>query len=138
MAKNREEWLTELGKLVEPLFKTYRLDLRPYRISCGWPCRSGLAARHRRIGECHYPPPESPNPHQIFVSPLLDDPAEVSGTVVHELVHVISGPKAGHGPGFVRVAKSVGLTEGKPTSAAPGGKLADTLAALTEIGRAHV
>lgn len=127
---NREQWLTELATRAEPMFRGFKLE--PYRLTCGFPSKMALGLRKRRLGECHYPPAEAGGFHNIFVSPLLDDPAEVAGTVVHEMVHVAAGANAGHAKGFVKVAKHVGLTKGKPTEAMPGDRLADALRRYVE------
>ena len=135
---NREQWLTELAAHAEPLFRGFKLEA--YRLTCGFPSKHALGMRRRRIGECHYPTLVSVNDgpatvvgyHNIFISPLLDDPLEVAGTVVHEMTHVAAGAKAGHARGFVKVAKHVGLTKGKPTEAMPGDRLNDTLRRYVE------
>lgn len=126
---NREGWLTEVARSSEVLFKGFRLN--PYRVTCGWPCREAMG-RRRRVGECHAARISKGNIHEIFISPLLDDPADVAGTLVHEMAHVAAGIEAGHKGQFIAVCKAVGLTKGRPTSAAPGTFLADWLQRVTE------
>lgn len=124
---NREGWLTELAKTIEPLFQGFKFA--PYRVTCGWPHKEAVS-RKRRIGECHYPVRslKEGGVHEIFISPLLDKALDVAGTLTHEMAHVLAGHKAGHGKGFVTVCRQVGLTKGKPTSAVPGAELTDKLA----------
>jgi hypothetical protein len=114
---NREAWLTGLARMLEPLFKDFKLPR--YRVTCGWPCRNATG-RRRRVGECHAPERSKDGTHEIFISPLLGEVPDVAGTVAHELVHVAAGIPAGHGRRFVKVARHIGLTEGRPTSAGPG------------------
>jgi hypothetical protein len=121
----REEWLSELAKCVHPAFKGFAMA--PYRLTCGWPCRNGLGRRRRAVGECHARESSKGGIHEIFISPVLDEPLEVAGTVCHELAHVAAGIKAGHGKGFVKVARHVGLTRNRPTSAMPSAVLESRL-----------
>lgn len=116
--KWREEWLYELSRAVSPIFKGW--PMMPYRLTCGWPCRNGLARKRRVVGECHALESSKGGLHEIFISPVLDEPLEVAGTVCHELAHVAAGIPAGHGKGFVKVCRHVGLTKNRPTSAMPG------------------
>jgi hypothetical protein len=127
---NREQWLTEVAVLAQRLFTGYHLA--PYRVTCGWPCRNPLGRRVRTLGECHALETSRGGVHELFISPLLDDPAEVSGVLMHELTHVAAGMKAAHGKDFVKVARHVGLTRGTPKTLAPGDYLAEQLARITE------
>lgn len=125
---NREAWLTELAKLSEPIFSGFKLA--PYRVTCGWPVSGGVAMKKRTLGQCFCSTVSKGKVHEIFISPLLDDPAEVSGTLLHEMGHVAAGIPAGHGSRFVKVCRHVGLTKGKPTQAMPGETLAERLSKL--------
>ena len=84
------------------------------------------------MGQCFCSSVSKTKIHEIFISPLLDQPGDVSGTLVHEMAHVAAGIPAGHGSRFVKVCRHVGLTNGKPTNVMPGEALADRLAKLTE------
>jgi hypothetical protein len=123
--KWREEWLTELSRRVLPVFKSW--TMAPFRVTCGWPCRGGIARRRKVIGECHALESSKGGFHEIFISPSLDQPLEVAGTVCHEMAHVAAGISAGHGQGYRKVCKSVDLTKGSPTNASPGPVLTDKL-----------
>lgn len=128
--KNRESWLTALAKEVEPLFTGF--TVAPYRVTCGWPSSKGLARKGRVLGECFGSKSSKAGLHEIFVSPTLDEPIEVAGVLTHELTHVVAGIEAKHGAGFVEIAKHVGLTKGKPTSAMPGERLNERLRRFVE------
>ena len=123
---NREQWLTEIAQRMETLFKSKNYPLKPYRVTCGWPCRLGLSLRAPRIGECHPVVSSKGGVMEIFVSPRLDKPLDVAGVVVHELTHVAVGTEWSHGTRFKAAMKALGLV-GKPTSAMPGEKLNETL-----------
>lgn len=127
---NRESWLTELAKQIVPLFKGFKID--PWRITCGWPSVNGMGTKTRRVGECHGPKSSKGKIFELFISPTLEKPGEVAGTVAHELAHVAAGIDAAHGKFFKRVCHQVGLTKGKPTQAMPGERLASILAGFAE------
>lgn len=122
---NREEWLTTLAQQVEPWFREYTLG--GYKLTCGWPSRFGTGRKLRRVGECHSKVLSKSGVFEIFVSPVLDNPLEVAGTVCHELAHIAAGIEAGHGYGFQKVCKRLGLTKGKPTQVMPGAILNERL-----------
>lgn len=126
----REEWLMEVGRAVAPLYKTFNMG--PYRLTCGWPCRRGLSRKGRVLGECHPVEASADGVSEIFISPTIADPIEVSGVVCHELAHVAAGTKAGHKGQFITVCKFIGLTKNKPTSAAPGERLEIRLRKIVE------
>lgn len=122
---NREAWLTELARHAEPVFRGF--TVAPYRVTCGWPARQALGRRARRLGECHAPESSPAGLHEIFISPLIDNPVEVAGTVCHELAHVVAGIAAGHRGQYRVVCKHAGLTKGRPVQAMPGPALEDAL-----------
>ncbi len=127
---NREAWLTEMAKQITPMFAGMRLA--EYRVTCGWPCKNALGRGATRVGECHSPKSSKGAYHEIFISPLLDKPLEVAGTLTHELAHVAAGVEAAHGKKFVAVCKHVGLTKGKATQVMPGTYLDERLNRLIE------
>lgn len=127
---NREGWLTELALQIEPVFKGFAIA--KYRVTCGWPSTNALGMKSRRIGECHSSKSSKGDVFEIFVSPLLDVPIRVAGVLTHEITHIVAGIDAGHGPGFKKVCKIVGLTNGKPTEAMPGTLLEEKLDKIVE------
>ena len=126
---NREAWLTEVAKRAEPLF---HLRLLPYRVTCGWPCKGGVNLRRRVVGECFDVEVSSGGVHELFISPVLDKPLEVAGTLMHEMTHVAAGVKSQHGKEFVKWCNRVGLTDGKPRSVMPGQALNEKLSRIIE------
>jgi hypothetical protein len=130
-AHNREEWLTRLVQRLRPYFaeKGYRLPA-VVRISCGWPS-GGNRGRRRSLGEAWSQKCSEDGAAETFVSPILSDPLEVAGVLVHELVHHAVGTQHGHGPIFRRCALDVGLV-GPMRSTHPGSELRARLHALCE------
>ena len=127
---NRETWLTELSRLIEPVFKGF--TIHPYRLTCGWPVQGGLSVKRRVIGECHARESSKGGIHEIFISPTIADSIEVAGTVCHEMTHVAAGIDQGHKGKFLKVRKHIGLTKGGPRYAMPGPQLEDTLRGIVE------
>ncbi len=126
---NREQWLTDVARQVQPLFRGYKLS--GYRITCGWPIKRPLGTKNRSIGECHSNKSSKDGTFEIFISPLLDEPLKVSGVIVHEMAHVAAGVEAQHAGPFKVVCRLVGL-EGKPTQAMPGEALNEKLMKILE------
>lgn len=127
---NREEWLTRMAKLIEPIFKGFAI--KPYKVTCGWPSRNATGRTSRAVGECHAIETSKAGVHEVFISPTLDNPLDVAGTLTHEMCHIAAGMQAKHGKDFVSVAKHVGLTKGKPRSVGPGELLEQELARMIE------
>ncbi len=124
---NREGWLTELSRMLQPTFRGFGLPA--FRVTCGWPASNAFGGT---IGQCFGPESSSGKTFELFISPLLAAPVEVGGTLCHEMAHVAAGMKAAHGKGFVKVCRHVGLTAGRPKQASPGPALADHIAALAD------
>lgn len=117
---NREEWLGKAVNLLAPHFKAKTgHDIPDVRVSVGWP---GGGSRRTRIGECWSGTAAEDGLAQIFISPVLNDPVKVLGTLAHELVHATVGTECGHKGEFRKVAKSIGLT-GKMTATTVGDDL---------------
>ncbi len=115
---NREAWLQAATAKIRPIFLGHNYKLPEVVLSVGWPSSGGLGKKRKTIGQCWFGSMTANNTPQLFISPLLDEvatPQGVLATLVHELVHVVAGPDAKHGPHFVKVMKKLGL-EGKPTS----------------------
>jgi hypothetical protein len=90
-----------------------------YRVTCGFPSKSALARKARRIGECWTVAASTDGVNEVFISPLLDDPVEVAQVLVHEMIHVADNCEHGHKGPFVVAMKALGL-EGKPTATEAG------------------
>ena len=132
MMPSREDWL---GRLVDALRPTFAELGNPLperiRVSCGWPSRSALSGKAKRIGEAWSQRCSADGAHETFLSPVLADPMEVGATLVHELVHHAVGVQAGHKGPFRKLATAVGLV-GKMTATTAGKELQARLHALTE------
>lgn len=132
----REEWLTKLISSLRARFAESGWPMldTSIRASVGFPSTRAVVGKNRRIGECWYPEASEDGSHQIFVSPLISDALRVADIVVHELVHVVTGKKAGHKGAFKRCALKLGLT-GKMTATQAGPELIEALTGiLAEIG----
>lgn len=122
---NREQWLNAAVSEFKPLFTAAGLTVPDLYVSCGFPSRNATSNKKRRIGECWDGLCSDDKKPQLFITPFLIDPVAPGGvlaTLAHELVHATIGCKAGHGPGFVKAMKKVGL-EGKPTATVAGPEL---------------
>lgn len=132
MMPSREEWL---GRLVDALRPTFAELGNPLperiRVSCGWPSRSALSRKAKRIGEAWSHRCSGDGAHETFLSPVLADPIEVGATLVHELVHHAVGVEAGHKGPFRQLATAIGLV-GKMTATTAGPALQERLHALAE------
>jgi len=112
---NREAWLQTAVVAMTPLFQSHGYTIPEVRVACGFPSRSAISNRNRRIGECWSTECASDKRSQIFISPTLESCEAVLATLVHEVVHAVVGLKAKHGAAFKRCAVAVGLT-GKMTA----------------------
>ena len=118
--KTRESWLLACIELLKPDFIEVGATIPDkLRASCGWPSKSGLAKKKRRIGEAWSAKCSGDETFEIFISPVLKDGRPVLATLVHEIVHCAVGVEAGHKGPFKRIALAIGL-EGKMTETVAG------------------
>ncbi len=110
MDTTREAWLGKLVDAMRPTFDSlgYPLPER-IRVSCGWPSRSAMSMKSRRIGEAWSAKCSTDGAHETFLSPVLGTLEEVGHVLVHELVHHAVGVECGHKGAFKRCATAVGL-----------------------------
>ena len=126
----REHWLHAGTDKLRPLFQSVDAALpATVHLSIGFPSKHATSRARRRIGECWHGAQSADGAAHVFISPVLVQPVDVLDTLAHELVHVVT-PGAGHKGKFVSVAKAIGLTANKPTSAGAGPELR---AALEQI-----
>jgi hypothetical protein len=125
---NRETWLENA---VAELTTALLPDLPPVRVAAGWPSRGGTSLKKRVLGECWNPSVAEDGVSQIFLNPMLSDPVEILGVLVHELIHALH-PDEGHKGKFVATAREVGLT-GPWTSTSVGEELAPMLKSIAEV-----
>ncbi len=108
---NREAWLRAAYALLRKEF----LPQAPAQVAISWsfPSKGGTNASRRRIGECHYRPGSVggriEGGHAVLISPTLRRPYDLLECLVHEMVHTVAGPEAGHRAAFSQLAASVGL-----------------------------
>lgn len=114
--ETREEWLQACVDVLRPAFKAAGQPLREaIRVSCAFPKR----ARNRAIGQHWSPEASTDKHHEIFISPVLDQPLRVADVLAHELVHT---HHANHKPSeFGKLARALDL-EGKLTATMGGEK----------------
>ena len=119
-ASNREQWLQRCTDLLRPAFEEAGYTIPDnVRYTCGFPSKSALSRKRRRIGECWDETSSAGQTYEIFISPLLAGPMDVAATLAHELVHATVGLKAKHGKAFAKCARAIGL-DGKMTATVPG------------------
>lgn len=133
MMPSREDWLGRMVDALRPVFAGHGHPLpERIRVSCGWPSRSALSGKAKRIGEAWSQRCSADGSHETFLSPVLADPIEVGATLVHELVHHAVGVEAGHKGPFRTLALAVGLT-GPMRATSAGKDLQERLHALAEV-----
>ena len=128
----REEWLGKMVAQLRPEFeKKGAVVPQKVRASCGFPSKSALANKARRVGEAWSDKNSEDQSWEVFISPVLKDSIEVAGVLVHELVHTAVGIECGHRGPFKRVAVAMGL-EGKLTATTAGEELKSLLTTITD------
>lgn len=119
MKTTREEYLTAAMNKARPHFEKAGYTIpQNVRVSCGLPSTKAFASTKRAIGEAWASTNTRDKHFEIFISPTIDDPRQVLTTLVHELVHVTVGLKAGHKGQFIECARKVGLLSPWTQSAA--------------------
>ena len=112
----RENWLNQLALACNDRFIELGHKLPSFRVSCGFTSKGN---KGKRIGECWSSACSKDAHHEIFVSPILDEPLKVAGTLVHELIHAAVGLQHKHAGDFKTMALAIGL-EGKMTATTEG------------------
>jgi len=123
--KHREAWLHAAAERLKLLFEPLDVKIPDVKISCGWSKRAGKNS----IGWCWHAETAADGVNQIYVSPELDDPVQVLGVLLHEMVHASDNGQSKHTGHFRRTALAVGLT-GKMTATVPTPELAVTLTGM--------
>ncbi len=106
-------------------------EAKKYRVSCGFPIgfrgsRNGKVA----IGQAFDPSISADGTAEVFINPILDNPADVVAVLAHELIHVFAGIECGHKGEFKRIARQIGLV-GALTATVAGEELAAKIADIT-------
>lgn len=106
-------------------------ESKKYRVSCGFPIgyrgsRTGKVV----IGQAFDPSISADGTAEVFINPILDNPAEVVAVLAHELVHVFAGNACGHKGEFARIARAIGLV-GPLTATYAGSDLQSKIDSIT-------
>ncbi len=133
--ETRESWLLQCIEKLRPDFIEVGSTIPDkVRASCGWPSKSGLAQKKRRIGEAWSASCSGDETFEVFISPVLKDGRLVLATLVHELVHCAVGVEKGHKGPFKKIALAIGL-EGKMTETTAGEALLKRIdVIIAEVG----
>lgn len=116
---SRESWLLEAVEIMREWFQEHDSAIPDkVRVSVGF----AKGQRKSTIGVCYASRAASDGVHQLFMSPVMDEPVKVLATLLHELVHAADDCKSGHRGEFARLARALGL-EGKLTATVPGDAL---------------
>ena len=91
---NREAWLQEAVRRLEPIFSKAGYAIPPVRVSCGFPASS---SPRTTLGQCWPRERSGDGVNEIFISPKLDEPVQLLDTLVHELCHAVDDCFSGHG-----------------------------------------
>lgn len=137
LRSTREDWLNQAAALLRPHFAGAGFPLpERIRMTCGFPSKSALSKRNQRVGECWTAESSGDKHHEIFISPVLDEPVEVLETLTHELSHAAVGVKHKHRGPFVKCVRALHL-EGKPASTEAGEAFKQQIAKsiLQKIGK---
>lgn len=120
---NREEWLNSAVLELRGIFDANGFPVPAnVRVTCGFPSKHARSL-NRAIGEHWSDKASQDATHEILISPVVDDPFEVFGILVHELSHSATDG-CGHRGRFVQCIRKVWL-EGVPTAT----KIGDTFRA---------
>lgn len=137
---NREEWLTQVAKGIEPWFAEFNKPLKPYKITAGWPASGAARTKKGQVlGVCYPAEWSKGNQYEIVITlamgdgatDQLADPVEIAAVVAHELCHVADEMQHQHYKPFADLAYGIGL-EGKPTSTTAGPLFKQRIAPILE------
>lgn len=128
----RESWLVEAVDHVTELFAQTKeegepVQVPPVRISCGFPAGNV----RKTIGQCWKTDAAEDKVGHLFVSPVLKDPIQILGVIIHELCHAIDDCQSGHKGRFRKLATQMGL-EGKMTATVVGEALEELLKPIVQ------
>jgi hypothetical protein len=113
--KLREAWLTKAMKgHLSDMLADYGMPVPECRVSVGFPSQHARG-QQAALGEVWPAEPTQDGVPQVFVSPLMDSPIEVSTVLLHELLHIAFSDCGHRGP-FRAAALTLGFVTplGKP------------------------
>lgn len=106
----REDWLGAAAVLISAVLADLAdIELPSYRVTCGWPSKSGTSKKNRRIGECWNAAASDDAHAEVFISPMEADALTVVAILAHELIHAGLPVGTGHKGPFVKAAKAIGF-----------------------------
>lgn len=118
MHDTREGWLSDALNLMTPRIRAAGYSLpAQVKVACGFPV--GSRGGKKVLGQCISPKASAAGTTEMFISPIVSDPIEALGTLLHEAGHACVGVEAGHGAPFKAFCAALGLV-GKATEAGPG------------------
>jgi len=120
----REGWLLAATNELRPHFADHGFIL-PDKIRHALAFTS-TGKRGRMAGECWHAESSGDQHYEIYIRPDKDDPVEVLGVLVHELIHTLLPPTVKHGKQFRDIASLVGL-QGKMQQTIPSPLLLEKL-----------
>lgn len=126
---DREAWLIEAANTLSAVLMVQRgisLSIEKTRLSCGFPPGRRGGSKHVVAGVCFPRSRSTDGVNEVFISPLIDDPAVILPTLLHELLHAVDDCQHGHGREFVGMCRVVGLN-GPYTATVPNAQLTATL-----------
>jgi hypothetical protein len=124
----REAWLLAGWNDIRPHFQSLGYE-PPDNIRLALSFTSG--GKRGIEGECWHPQYSGDNTYEIIIKADHDDPVEILGILIHQMIHTLLSPEAKHGREFRDIALRVGM-EGRMSHAMPGALLRDRLAAIAE------
>ena len=126
----REDWLNNAVIELRPIFKSIGYPLPDLiRVTCGFPSRHARSL-NKATGEHWSAKASDDNTHEVCISPVLDEPLQVFGVLVHELAHCATDGD-GHKGRFPACVKKLWL-EGKPTATVVGQKFTENFTGLVD------
>lgn len=113
-------------------------ELRPYFASLGYKIPENIryalsftSGGKRGIeGECWHPEFSADGHYEIIIKADREDPVEILGILVHQLIHSLLSAAVKHGKAFRDIAVRVGCMEGKMSHALPSPPLRERLAVI--------
>ena len=127
ITETREAWLLRAADALRSIFEEAGEEVPALRVSVGWP--GGRGKKGNVIGQCWATSASEDGVAQLFISPVLVDPARILDVLAHEIIHAIDDCQSGHRGRFAKIAKAIGL-EGPMTATHAGD---DLKARLDEI-----
>ena len=127
--ESRESWLAAAARLIRPHFSACGYEIpEKMRFAIAFP---STGRKGKRVGELWHAATSTDGTCELIIRADLDQPPDVLAVLVHQLVHSVLPPDAGHGPLFKEAAQKIGLT-GKMRDASPSRLLLPILSDIAE------